>query len=208
MSSAESRRDEPDPRRRARADDVRAHFDALERALHRNLRPATEQVLTWGVRLAGVYERGGRLFACGNGGSAAEAQHLTAELTGRFRAERRPLSAIALHAETSSLTAIGNDYGPEEMFARQLVAHGRPGDVLLALSTSGSSANVVAAAKAGKEIGLATWALTGPSPNPLAALCDGAIPVDADSVSVVQEMHLVLVHSLCAALESAMGVDR
>ncbi|WP_280485685.1 D-sedoheptulose-7-phosphate isomerase, partial [Nocardia cyriacigeorgica] len=137
-----------------------------------------------------------------------EAQHLTAELTGRFRAERKPLSAISLHAETSSLTAICNDYGPDEMFARQLFAHGRPGDVLLTLSTSGSSANVVAAAKAGKEIGMATWAMTGPSPNPLAALCDDAIPVDADSVSVVQEMHLVLVHSLCAALESAMGVGR
>ncbi len=211
MSSAErpadGRPENLDPRSRVRTAELEDHFDALGRALHQNLRPAAEHVLAWGVRLAGIYASGGRLFACGNGGSAAEAQHLTAELTGRFRAERRPLSAISLHAETSSLTAICNDYGPDEMFARQLFAHGRPGDVLLTLSTSGSSANVVAAAKAGKEIGMATWAMTGPSPNPLAALCDDAIPVDADSVSVVQEMHLVLVHSLCAALESAMGVD-
>ncbi|MET8778727.1 SIS domain-containing protein [Nocardia sp. NPDC050713] len=183
------------------------HFDALVAALGRNLRPAVARVLAWGEQLAAVYDRGGRLFACGNGGSAAEAQHLTAELTGRFRDDRRPLSAISLHAETSSLTAILNDYGPDEMFARQLRAHGRPGDVLIAMSTSGSSANVIAAAKAGHEIGLATWAMTGPSPNTLAALCDDAIPIEADTVATVQEMHLVLVHSLCAAVEAALEAD-
>ncbi|WP_143860684.1 D-sedoheptulose-7-phosphate isomerase, partial [Nocardia cerradoensis] len=118
---------------------------------------------------ARVYQRGGRLFTCGNGGSAAEAQHLSAELTGRFRGERQPLSAIALHCDTSSTTAIVNDYGIDEMFARQLRAHGRPGDVLVVLSTSGSSPNVVAAAKAAHDIGMATWAMTGPPPNPLAA---------------------------------------
>ncbi|MFI2475061.1 SIS domain-containing protein [Nocardia xishanensis] len=183
------------------------HFDALVSALGRNIRPAVARVLSWGEQLAVAYDHGGRLFVCGNGGSAAEAQHLTAELTGRFRAERRPLSAISLHAETSSLTAIVNDYGSDEMFARQLRAHGRPGDVLIALSTSGSSANVVAAAKTGHEIGLATWAMTGPSPNTLAALCDDAIPIEADAVSTVQEMHLVLVHALCTALEAALGTD-
>ncbi|MFF0527742.1 SIS domain-containing protein [Nocardia amikacinitolerans] len=183
------------------------HFGALVAALGHNLRPAVARVLSWGEQLAAVYDRGGRLFACGNGGSAAEAQHLTAELTGRFRDERRPLSAISLHAETSSLTAILNDYGPDEMFARQLRAHGRAGDVLIAMSTSGSSANVIAAAKAGHEIGLATWAMTGPSPNTLAAVCDDAIPIEAGTVATVQEMHLVLVHSLCAAVEAALEAD-
>ncbi|WP_040781559.1 D-sedoheptulose-7-phosphate isomerase [Nocardia pneumoniae] len=183
------------------------HFDALGVALSRNLRPAAARIVSWAQQLVDVYERGGRLFACGNGGSAAEAQHLTAELTGRFHAERRPLSAIALHAETSSLTAIVNDYGVQEMFARQLRAHGRDGDILLALSTSGSSANVVAAAKAAQEIGLPTWAMTGPTPNPLAALCDEAITIEADTTSTVQELHLVLVHSLCMALDAALGAD-
>lgn len=180
------------------------HFQALRAALDGNLRPACARINVWGKQLARVYQHGGRLFACGNGGSAAEAQHLTAELTGRFRRERQPLSAIALHAETSSTTAIVNDYGPEEMFARQLRAHGRAGDVLIALSTSGASANVVAAAKTGQEIGMLTWALTGPSPNPLAALCDDAIAIEGADVPTVQEMHLVLVHSLCAVLDEAL----
>lgn len=180
------------------------HFEALRTALAGNLRPACARIDVWGEQLARIYQRGGRLFACGNGGSAAEAQHLTAELTGRFRRERQPLSAIALHAETSSVTAIVNDYGPEEMFARQLRAHGQAGDVLITLSTSGASANVVAAAKAGQEIGMLTWALTGPSPNPLAALCDDAIAIEGADVPTVQEMHLVLVHALCAVLDGAL----
>ncbi|ONM48945.1 phosphoheptose isomerase [Nocardia donostiensis] len=194
------------PRRPAADAELEQHFTALRTALQTNLGTACAQVRSWGEQLARVYEDGGRLFACGNGGSAAEAQHLTAELTGRFRAERRPLSAVALHADTSSTTAIVNDYGLEEMFARPLRAHGRPGDVLVALSTSGASANVVAAAKAGHEIGLHTWAMTGPSPNPLAALCDEAIAVEAPTVATVQEMHLVLVHALCTALEAALEV--
>ncbi|MEV6905073.1 SIS domain-containing protein, partial [Amycolatopsis sp. NPDC051372] len=125
---------------------------------------------------------------------------------GRFRAERRPLSAIALHADTSATTAIVNDYGDHEVFARQVHAHGRPGDVLVCLSTSGSSQNVVAAAKAAHELGVTTWALTGPAPNPLAALCDDAVTVEAPSVATVQEMHLALVHALCEELDKALGV--
>ncbi|GAB3886892.1 SIS domain-containing protein [Kibdelosporangium lantanae] len=153
-----------------------------------------------------VFESGGRLLACGNGGSAAEAQHLTGELVGRFRDERPPLSAIALHADTSAGTAIVNDYGEHELFARQVRAHGRPGDVLVCLSTSGTSQNVVAAAKAAHELGLTVWALTGPAPNPLAALCDDAVTVEAPTTATVQEIHLALVHALCAALDDALGV--
>jgi phosphoheptose isomerase len=138
----------------------------------------------------------------GNGGSAAEAQHLTAELVGRFEDERVPLAAIALHAETSSLSAIVNDYGQDEMFARQVAAHGRPGDVLLCLSTSGASANVLVAARRARELGLTTWALTGQAPNPLAALCDDALTVPSASTSAVQEIHLVVAHTLCAVLDA------
>jgi D-sedoheptulose 7-phosphate isomerase len=181
------------------------HLAALREAARRTSGSAPK-IAAWGQHLATVFERGGRLLACGNGGSAAEAQHLTGELVGRFRHERRPLSAIALHADTSATTAIANDYGDHEVFARQVHAHGRPRDVLVCLSTSGSSQNVVAAAKAAHELGVTAWALTGPAPNPLAAVCDDAVTVEAPTVATVQEMHLVLVHALCAALDDALGV--
>ncbi|GDY33370.1 hypothetical protein GTS_50030 [Gandjariella thermophila] len=184
---------------------IEEHFAALGAAAER-MRFAAPKVQSWGRHLAAVLGAGGRLLACGNGGSAAEAQHLTGELVGKFRTDRRPLSAIALHADTSSGTAIINDYGEAEFFARQVRAHGRPGDVLVALSTSGGSQNVVAAAKSAHEIGVTTWALTGPAPNPLAALCHDAIAVDAPTTATVQEVHLALVHALCLALDDALGV--
>src|SRR5690606_34246671 len=114
------------------------------------LRAQVPLVEGWGRELAARLASGSRLLAAGNGGSAAQAQHLTAELVGRYRDERAPLSAIALHAETSALTAIVNDYGIDEMFARQVRAHGRPGDVLVVMSTSGRSPNMLAAAAAGR----------------------------------------------------------
>lgn len=155
----------------------------------------------WGAALARRFDAGGRLLAAGNGGSAAEAQHLTAELVGRFMGERRPLSAICLSAETSSVTAIVNDYGPDEVFARQVEAHGRPGDVLVLLSTSGASRNVIVAAERGRRAGLTVWGLTGPTPNPLALRCHAALAVPVASTAVVQAVHLVAVHALCAALD-------
>jgi D-sedoheptulose 7-phosphate isomerase len=167
---------------------------------------ASTRVESWGRHLAGVLDGGGRLLACGNGGSAAEAQHLTGELVGRFLHDRRPLSAIALHADTSALTAIGNDYGGHESFARQVFAHGREGDVLIALSTSGASRNVVSAAKAAHEVGMTAWALTGPAPNTLAAVCDDAIAVEAPSIATVQEIHLAIVHAMCIAIDDTLGV--
>jgi D-sedoheptulose 7-phosphate isomerase len=179
------------------------HFADLVRAAAQ-VRPSTVQLEQWAKHLADVLGAGGRLLACGNGGSAAEAQHLTAELVGRFKDERQPLSAIALHAETSALTALVNDYGIEEMFARGVRAHGRPGDVLVALSTSGTSPNVLAAVKAAGEMEITTWALTGPSPNPLAAMSDDAICVEAPSTATVQELHLVLIHALCMALDAIL----
>jgi phosphoheptose isomerase len=158
----------------------------------------------WGAQLASLFAEGGRLLVAGNGGSAAEAQHLTAELVGRFEVpEREPFSAIALHSETSSYTAIANDFGAAHAFARQVRAHGRPGDVLLALSTSGRSENVLRAAEAAFERGLGAWAMTGPAPNPLERLCDEALTVDADRAATVQEAHLVAIHLLCGFVESA-----
>ncbi|HET9302500.1 MAG TPA: SIS domain-containing protein [Propionibacteriaceae bacterium] len=184
---------------------VSQHLDALAAAA-REAVSAAPVVYEWGHRLAAVFAAGGKLLACGNGGSAAEAQHLTGELLGRFRHERRPLPAIALTADSSAVTAIVNDYGAEELFARQMHAYGRRGDVLVALSTSGTSPNVIAAAKAGLDLGVTVWALTGPAPNPLAALSDSAIAVDAPTVATVQEIHLSLVHALCIALDEALQV--
>ncbi|SNT60886.1 D-sedoheptulose 7-phosphate isomerase [Actinomadura meyerae] len=162
----------------------------------------------WGRRLAGVLRGGGRLLACGNGGSAAEAQHLTAELVGRFESERCPLSAIPLHGDTSSVTAIGNDYGAANVFERQVRAHGRPGDVLVCLSTSGRSPNVIAAARGARRLGMAAWAVTGPGPNPLAAACDEAVTVAAGTASTVQEIHLAAIHLLCGVVDEALGATR
>lgn len=159
----------------------------------------------WGRRAARILEGGQRLFACGNGGSAAEAQHLTAELTGRFERERAPLSAIALHAETSSVTAIANDYGYQQVYARQLRAHARPGDLLVCMSTSGRSENVVAAARAAHELGVLCWSMTGPGPNALEALSDETVAVPALRASTVQEVHLALVHVFCAAVDRELA---
>lgn len=176
------------------------HFTSLRDAAD-GIRAYAPTIRAWGTHLRTLLRAGGRLLACGNGGSAAEAQHLTGELTGRFLYDRQPYSAIPLHGDTSTLTAIVNDYGEHQMYARQVRAHGRPGDVLVVLSTSGRSQNVVAAAKTARELDMLTWAFTGPAPNPLVSVCDDAIPVDAPSVATVQEIHLALVHALCEVVD-------
>ena len=170
----------------------------------RGLRAETARVTRWGELLATRLPDGARLLAAGNGGSAAEAQHLTAELVGRFQDDRQPFSAIALHADTSSLTAIGNDYGYADVFARQVRAHARPGDVLVLLSTSGRSENLLRAAAAGRECGATVLAMTGPAPNPLAERADDVLAVPG-CTATVQEAHLISVHLVCAAFEAAMN---
>jgi D-sedoheptulose 7-phosphate isomerase len=181
------------------------HLAELRAALTR-FSSCVEVVDDWGCRLARVLSGGGRLLAAGNGGSAAQAQHLTAELVGRYRTDRPPFSALCLTAETSSLTAIGNDYPPEELFARQVQAHGRAGDVLVLFSTSGTSPNCVSAARRGREAGLEVWALTGPGPNPLAEAATEACTVQARFTATVQELHLVALHMLCAAVDRTLEV--
>ncbi|QKW30042.1 SIS domain-containing protein [Streptomyces seoulensis] len=182
---------------------VVGHCDELLVALGR-FRASAPITQRWGERLATVLGGGGRLLAAGNGGSAAQAQHLTAELVGRYRDDRPPFSAIALHADTSSTTAIANDYGVHEVFARQVRAHGRAGDVLMLLSTSGASANLLSAADAGRAAGMRVWALTGPAPNPLSAGSDETLSVAGASTATVQELHLVAVHMVCAAFDAAV----
>jgi phosphoheptose isomerase len=159
---------------------------------------------TWGQKLVACFERGNKLLVAGNGGSAAEAQHLTAELVGRFKDERHPLPAIALHGDTSSLTAIGNDYGFESVFARPVTALAQPRDVVVLLSTSGRSPNILAAAVAARRVGAAVWAMTGRAPNPLAAAADEVVAVDSHDNAVVQEVHLVFVHLTATAVDVAL----
>jgi D-sedoheptulose 7-phosphate isomerase len=188
----------------AGASPLDSHLTHLSMAIA-PFRRVADRLHRWGDVLGRTLCDGGRLLVAGNGGSAAEAQHLTAELVGKLRHDRRPLSAIALTAETSSMTAIGNDYGFDEVFARQVRAHGRPGDILLLLSTSGASPNLLAAARAGTELGLRCWAFTGPAPNPLAALCADVLAVPSPNPQVVQELHLVSTHILCEYVDRVVA---
>lgn len=188
----------------------RAHVAALLAAL-----PALDADLldAWGTHLAGVLVGGGRLLVAGNGGSAAQAQHLTAELVGRYRDDRPALSAIALHAETSAVTAISNDYGYDHVFARQVQAHGRPGDVFLGMSTSGRSGNVLAAMAAADDGGMTVWAMTGPGPNAMTEAAGESLAVDGPgpgplATATVQELHQVALHLVCAAVDLRVGADR
>ncbi len=180
------------------------HIDALEQSLH-DFRATATRLADWGRALAGVFNRGGRLLVAGNGGSAAEASHLASELVGRMRDDRPAYSAIALAGDLATATAIGNDYGFAEVFARQVHAHGRAGDVLILLSTSGRSENLLAAAEAARSIDVTTFAITGPAPNPLAQQCDDALAVSGVDAQTVQELHLVCVHLLCEQVEVALA---
>lgn len=178
---------------------VEQHLQDLAPALT-SLGRHTEVLASWGASLARVLWAGGRLLVAGNGGSAAEAQHLSAEIVGRYLGERPAFSALALHADSSAMTAIGNDYGYACVFSRQVAAHGRPGDLLLLLSTSGRSENLLRAASEGQTRGMLTWAMTGELPNPLAALANETIALSGTSASV-QEAQLVAIHALCACFD-------
>ncbi|MFI7500817.1 SIS domain-containing protein [Streptomyces sp. NPDC049687] len=181
------------------------HCDDLMKALDGFRRYASPVLRRWGADLADRLGSGARLLVAGNGGSAAQAQHLTAELVGRYRDDRPPFSALSLHADTSSTTAIANDYGVQEIFARQVAAHGRAGDVLMLLSTSGASENLLVAAEEARRLGMTVRVLTGPAPNPLQRAGDEALCVDAATAATVQELHLVAVHMLCESFDAAVG---
>jgi len=155
--------------------------------------------------VADAFTTGGQLIACGNGGSAADAQHIAAEFVGRYLKERTPFPAIALNANSSAVTAIGNDYGFDEVFARQVRAHGRAGDVLLAITTSGDSPNVLRAVEAARAAGLSVIGLTGRDGGVLAALCDVCLTVPVKSTPRIQEAHILIAHVLCGLVEDALS---
>jgi len=148
---------------------------------------------------------GGQLFCAGNGGSAADAQHIVAELTGKFFLEREPFRAIALHGNTSALTAIGNDYGYELVFARELSAHARPHDVLLAITTSGNSRNILCAIEAARQRKVSVVGLTGESGGKMKSLCDICLCVPSKSTPRIQEMHITIGHAICEILEATLA---
>jgi len=159
------------------------------------------------IAMTDCLRSGGKVMACGNGGSAADAQHFAAELIGRFERERQELAAIALTTDSSILTAVGNDYSYDEVFSKQVRGLGKPGDILLGISTSGNSKNVVKAIEAAKKIGMKIIALTGNGGGKIATLLDsGDIHLCAPSTRTarIQETHLVLLHSLCDGVDHLM----
>lgn len=170
------------------------------------LRPLEQTVAAAGERIAASLRGGGKLMLCGNGGSAADSQHIAAELTGRFMADRRPLAAIALSTDTSALTCIANDYSFDDVFARQVEALGRLGDCLLAISTSGNSSNVVRAVQKASVNGIFTIGLLGRDGGQLRALCDLPIVVGDRSTARIQEAHIFIGHTLCGLVEQALGL--
>ena len=167
----------------------------------RSLAPDVNRVVTI---IARSMTAGGALLVCGNGGSAADAQHITAELTGRFFRDRKPLPALALHGNTSSLTAIANDYGYDLVFAREVGAHGREGDVLLAISTSGNSPNILQAIEAAREKQMVVIGLTGEGGGKMGDLCDVCLRVPSTSTPRIQECHILIGHTICELVEQSL----
>jgi len=175
-------------------------------ALLATLHTLDNQVLQAGSLATHSLKQGGKLLFCGNGGSAADSQHLAAELTGRFIKDRRPLAAMALSTDTSALTCIGNDYSFDEIFARQVVGLGRKGDVLIGISTSGNSRNVIRAVEEAKKLGMVSIGLLGRDGGQLKSLCDHSIVVPSDVTARIQECHILIGHTLCGMIEQELGL--
>lgn len=152
-------------------------------------------------------KNGNTIFWCGNGGSAAESSHLAAELIGRFKNNRRPLPSISLNSDTAALTCIANDFGYDEIFARQLEGLAKPGDVLVVLSTSGKSENILRALRKAGEIGVTTIALLGKGGGQAKDIADYSIVIDSNETARIQEIHLLLGHTFCEFAEREMGFD-
>ncbi len=161
-----------------------------------------DHVLAQADDMAERLRRGGRVLVAGNGGSAADAQHLAAELSGRYLKERKALAGIALTTDTSALTAIGNDYGFDFVFSRQVEALGRPGDLFIGISTSGNSPNIIKAVESAKELGLRTLGLLGRDGGKLKGLVDDALVVPSTVTARIQEVHQMIYHFWCEALDA------
>ncbi len=164
--------------------------------------PFMEMLATW----ESAVRSGGKILLFGNGGSAADAQHIAAEFVIRYHQDRKPIAAIALTTDTSALTACGNDLGYESLFARQVEALGRPGDVAVGISTSGRSGNVLAALRQARALGMKVTGLAGGDGGEMARLCDSIVIVPSRVTARIQEMHIMIGHMLCKALERTLGL--
>ena len=178
--------------------ELEGHLAAIKAtfALEADIKKACETAVA-------TLKAGGKILLCGNGGSAADAQHIAAELTGRYKTERDALAGIALTTDTSALTAIGNDYGYEFVFSRQLEALGREGDLLIAISTSGNSGNVVKALELARKIGINTIGLSGRTGGSMNELCELNLVVPSNDTPRIQEMHIMIGHIICQAIDDA-----
>lgn len=179
---------------------LREHVDAIQALLETRI----VEIERSGQMICAALGEGHKVLLCGNGGSAADAQHIAAELVGRYELQRRAWPSIALTTDTSALTALSNDFGYEEVFARQVQALASEGDVLIALSTSGTSVNVIKAAEAARKQGCRTIALTGGSGEPLASLCDITVSVPSKRTSRIQEAHITIGHLWCEMVDALL----
>lgn len=175
-------------------------------ALFRSLSGLAEPTERVAETIVQALRNGNKLMLCGNGGSAADSLHLAAEFTGRFVKDRKPLAALALSTDSPALTCIANDYSFDEIFSRQVLALGRPGDCLLAISTSGNSRNVIRAVEAARSIGVRTIGLLGREGGLLRGMCDLVIVVPSPTTARIQEAHIFIGHTLCAMVESRLGL--
>ncbi len=184
---------------------IQTEFAAHKQTIERVMAGLLLDVESGSKVLVDALKRSKKILICGNGGSAADAQHIAAELSGRYKSERKALAGIALTTDTSALTAIGNDYGFERVFDRQVEALAQDGDVLLALSTSGNSENIIHAINRAKELGCATIGLSGKDGGAMCQLCDINIIVPSSDTPRIQEMHILIGHIFCQAIDDTFA---
>ena len=183
------------------AREFKLHLETIESVMN-NMEEDLEKASCMAVE---VLRRGNKILLCGNGGSAADAQHIAAELTGRYKTERRGLPGIALTTDTSALTAIGNDYGYDRVFDRQTEALANEGDLLIGISTSGNSANIISALKLAKEMGCSTLGFSGRDGGVMNAVCDVNLVVPSDDTPRIQEMHILFGHTICQIIDDELS---
>ena len=174
--------------------------------LFNNLSGLAEDVGRAAALISGALSKGNKVMFCGNGGSAADSQHLAAEFVGRFVKDRRPLAGLALSTDSSALTCIGNDYGFDDVFSRQVVGLGKPGDCLVAISTSGNSRNVIKAVEAARASGISVIGFLGRDGGALRSLCDIPIVVGSPTTARIQEAHIFIGHTLCGMVEKSLSL--
>ena len=180
-----------------------SEFDQHRSVLEESIKSLSDDIESGGELIVSTLKAGNKILLFGNGGSAGDAQHIAAELTGRYKTERQGLPAIALTTDTSAITAIGNDYGFDRIFDRQVEAIGKEGDLLIGISTSGNSRNVLRALAYGKDNGMNTIGLSGKGGGDMRPLCDINLIIPSDDTARIQEMHILIGHVLCGIIDES-----